>query len=277
MTTRVLILALSMFLFQVGCGQSKTDIDQCNRRVYGTLNFIKSLPSYICIPEGFIIDDFVRVSDVNGDGLSDFLAIKYNKREDDQNDGDITFWRFYTRSKGDSVYTLSMTLQNIVPPYLKDISYEYLLSHPIAEKIFQDFPRRVSHSMSFRLNNDTIRLAYKLDDSYGKSFVFVNDNSTWYLREIEYFIGELPTYWWKDDDFYYPLNDKLKIIESRKPKQPLNIKDFDLRVAFKHHELEQDHLSKWHIDQISKTNTSSIEDIKFINCDGHYLPDDWAY
>jgi hypothetical protein len=177
--------------------QQQKDNALCNRTVYGSSTYIKSLPRYICIPENFVIDDYVRVADLDKNGQNDFIAIKYNKKENHQHDGDLTNWALYTRSERDTVYSLVMTLQNIVPPFIKDISYDHLLSHPVAAKLFEDYPRRLSHELSFQASFDTIRLSYKFQDVYGKTFVFVHDNSNWYLENIEYFLGELPMDWWK--------------------------------------------------------------------------------
>jgi hypothetical protein len=279
---KLVLIYLFMILFANCEGQSKKQLPKnepvnCNRTVYGSSKYIKSLPPYICIPDGFIIDDYARASDFNGDGKDDFIAVKYNKKEDNQVDGDSTYWNFYMRSKADTVYSLKMTLANIVPPFIKDVSYEYLLSHPIAAKLFEDYPQRMSHNLGFQVSFDTIRISYKFQDSYGKSFVFVNDQDNWYLQNVEYFIGELPMYWWKENDFYFPLNDKIKIIETKKPRKKITINNFNLKAAFKYREDEWSHLSDWHINRIDKTKWSTIEEVKFGTCQGIELPDDWIY
>jgi hypothetical protein len=279
-----IVLLLLFTLPPMGCdGQankqtSKVQPADCNRTVYVSSQFIKPLPPYICIPGGFIIDDYVRTSDLDGDGQTNFLAIKYNKKEDDQNDGDTTYWRFYSRSKSDSLFSLKMTLSNIVPPFVKKLSGGYLQSHPTAMKLVEEYPLRLKyHSLSFQVNHDTIRLSYKIEDTYGKSFVFVYDQANWYLQNVEYFIGELPMYWWRESDFYYPLNDKLKVIETRIPDVKVSISDFDLRTAFKYRDIEWMHLAEWHIDRVDKTKWSSIYEVEFGKCHGIDLPDDWVY
>ncbi len=283
MNRRSMILVTVLMLFFSSCdGQQKkqavsTVQSNCNRTVYGGPQYIKLLPPYICIPAGFVIDDYVRVSDLGKDGKINFLAVKYNKKEDDQIDGDLTYWAFYERSKSADIFSLKTTLSNIVPPYIEDISYEYLLAHPVAEKLFKSYPLRLSHSLSFQVDTDTIRLSYKFDDSYGKSFVFTYKQNNWYLENVEYFFGELPMYWWKDDDFFYSLNEKLKVIETRKPQKRVSISDFDLKVAFKYREEEQNHLAEWHIDTIDKTKWKSIDDVVFTRCHGMDLPEDWLY
>lgn len=274
---KLFILSMLMLPFISCKGQPKTESIPCNRTVYGSSIYIKLLPAYICIPNGFVIDDYVRTSDTNGDRQNDFIAVKYNKREDDQVDGDSTYWSFYTRTKEDTMFSLKVTLPNIVPPFIKDLSYKYLLAHPKAVELFEDYPRRMSHRLSFQVNLDTIRLLYKFDDSYGKSFVFVSDQSNWYLRNVEYFIGELPMYWWRDNDFYYPLNDEIKIIETRKPRKGISIGDFDLKIAFRYRDEERSHLTESHIHWIDKTKWSSIKDVTFSKCQGIDLPDDWIY
>jgi hypothetical protein len=170
-----------------------------------------------------------------------------------------------------------MTLQNIVPPFIKDISYQYLQSHPVAEKLFEDYPRRVSHELSFQVNFDTIRLSYKLQDVYGKTFVFVHDDNDWYLENVEYFLGELPMDWWRENEFYYFLSDKVKIIETKRPTKRISIKDFDLKIACKYREEEVTHLSEWHLDRIDESKWGSIEEVQFEKCRGVEVPADWLY
>lgn len=279
----IIILFIVTLIITNSCeGQQKNQTanvsrENCSRAVYGGAQYIKLLPPYICIPEGFIIDDFVRISDLNGDEETDFLAVKYNKKHDDQIDGDLTYWDFYHSSDTEEHYSLKATLSNLVPPYIKNISYQYLAAHPAAAKLFETYPRRLSHQLSFLIDADTIRLSYKFDDSYGKSFVFVSRQDNWYLENVEYFLGELPMYWCRETDFYYPLNDKLKMIESRKPMTRVAINEFDLSTAFKHREDERSHLSEWHIDTLDETQFESIMEAEFKPCNGMDLPDDWKY
>ena len=84
-------------------------------------------------------------------------------------------------------------------------------------------------------------------------------------------------YWWKDGDFYYPLNDALKVVETRKPKHRVSIDIFDLGTAFKHRNIEWIHLSDWHVDRIDETKWSSIEKVEFAKCRGMDLPEEWIY
>lgn len=266
--------------------QGQTDLSNkndhsplCNQEVYGTKKYIKNLPPYICIPEDFIIDDYVRYSDKDNNGTIDFIALKYNKKEDDQIDGDTTFWDFYEYNIRDSLFHHKLTLNNIVPLYIKSISFAYLAKNPYAEKLFNIYPRRISHSLSFIAEHDTIRLSYKLDDVYGKTFIFIYNKSigNWFLQDIEYFIGELPPFWWQNNEFYYPLRNNLLVIEETKPKQNIPIDQFSLIEAFKYRELESSHLSEWHIDNIDERNGNTILQIKLSKCHGIQVPKDWIY
>lgn len=265
-------------------GQSSSRLTEiisatCNQQVYGTNEYIKNLPRNICIPNGFIIDDYVRTADLDSDGKNDFLAVKYNKKEDDQVDGDTTYWNFYRRYFPDTVYRFQRTLSNVVPPFIQDEGLEYITTNPIADKIFNSYPRRVNHKLSFEIGHDSLRLSYKFDDSYGKTFVFTYDGSydNWYLENIEYFIGELSDYWWREDGFYFPLNDDLKVIEDRKPKKRVSIDQFDLKEAFRYRQTEWIHLAEWHVDKIDKSNAKSVWDVNFQKCDAMRLPDGWSY
>jgi hypothetical protein len=252
----------------------------CNQEVYGTIQYIRALPNYVCIPQGHIIDDYCRTSDVNQDNFDDFLAVKHNIKQDDQVDGDTTYWDFYERSTKDTLYKKVYTLGNIVPPFVKDFSLEYLTSQPLASKIYELYPFRLSNpSLSFKLVRDSITVSYKMDDTYGKSFVFVYNTASanWVLERIDYFIGELPLYWWQDNEFYSSLSNEIKIIESKVPLFKVSIENFSLISAFKFREMEAAHLAEWHIDKIDQGNHKSVADFDFGQCDQLSLPGDWEY
>lgn len=263
---------------QVDLLQRNNNFVNCNQEVYGTKKYIKNLPNYLCIPKDFIIDDYVRFSDKDKNGKNDFIAIKYNKKEDDQIDGDTTYWVFFDYNIIDSVYQQKFTLTNIVPLYIKSISYSYLAKNSYAEKLFNLYPRRMSHNLSFVVKNDMIRLSYKLDDVYGKTFVFIYNNiyENWFLQDIEYFIGELAPIWWRNNEFYYPLRNNVLVIEKIKPKQNISIDKFSLIEGFKYRELESDHLSKY-INNINEDVNKSILQVELSKDIEIQLPKDWIY
>jgi len=277
------ILIVITLLITVYCqgqiNQTKKNLSNCNQEVYGTKKYIKDLPNYICIPDGFIIDDYVRAFGEDENGVNNFIALKYNKKEEDQIDGEITYWDFYEYNIHDSIFHRKYTLTNIVPLYIKKISFAYLAKNPYAEKLFNTYPRRISHNLSFIAKRDTIKLSYKLDDVYGKTFVFTYNKieKNWFLQDVEYFIGELPSFWWQNNEFYYPLRDSLLVIEKVKPRKNIAIDQFDLIEAFKYRELESSHLSGWHIDKIDETEANTILEIEINKCKGIFLPKDWIY
>ena len=278
MKNKIVLLVLLFPIIFLSCqGQ---DRDTCNRETYGTKKYVENFPEYLCIPGGFVIDDYIRTSDLDYDGIVDFLSIKYNKREEDQEDGDVTYWDFYKKGTDDSIFYLYKTLNNLVPPFLKEQNFEYLISHEQAGHIFETYPRRMmSHYLSFEIKLDTIRLRYKLDDTYGKSFVFVYSKAepNWRLYLVEYFIGELPLYWWENDDFYYPLKETIKIIETKLPNEKTSIDQFNLQEANKFNEEEIFHLSDYHMNKIGKSSHNTILTLDFKACDGFILPSEWKY
>jgi hypothetical protein len=81
----------------------------------------------------------------------------------------------------------------------------------------------------------------------------------------------------EENDFYYHLNDKIKIIETKIPKKRISIKELDLKIAFKYREDEASHLSEWHVDRIDEKKWVSIEKVQFEKCQGMELPADWLY
>ena len=284
MQRQMRLIVIFLFL-TISCNaqvSNKVDMtaDECNRQVYGTKKYIQYLPKYICIPNGFIIDDFVRISDLNKNNKSNFLSIKYNRKQDDQIDGELTYWDFYSKSDKDTIFHFDYTLKNLVPPFLKNTDLSYVTTHPTAQKIYSDYPFRMdSQELSFVVNTDTLKLSYKFDDSYGKRFVFIYDHTKndWFLKNVEYFIGELPKYWWTGNSFYYPLIDDIKVIEQKLPKSNISIQKFNLKEAFRYKIIEWIHLAESHIDNLVKSNYKSISDVTFLKCDKMNLPADWIY
>lgn len=282
-----IILIITLTILFLEChGQDLTKEERknavelnCNREVYGSINYIKELPSYICIPNGYIIDDFIRFSDFDLDGLNDFLAIKYNKKEEDQVNEDSTFWDFYLFDKMGGRFNLRYTLTNIVPPFVMDISNSYLAENPIAEDIFNNYPLRLPNNLALIVSKDTLKLGYKLDDTFGKQFVFIfsDFDKDWFLNEVRYFIGDLPLYWWKENDFYYPLKDQILILEKRSPNKRVSIRDFNLIDAFKYRMFEINYLAEFYMNQIDVTKFKDITNVNFKVFNQTNFPSDWPY
>jgi len=264
-------------------GSGKNQPDTCNQKYLGTKKYIKNLPSYICIPDGYVVTDYVKTADLDGDGKDDFLAVRYRK-DIKLIDGDTTYWDFYIRNKAEFIFRKRNTLNNIIPPYLKSISLSHIVSNDLAERIFELYPwELINKDLRFKLNNDTIRLSYKYEEVKGKTFVFIysSENDNWYLENIEYFFGELPLRWWRDDDFYYTLNNQLIVLETQLPKVKISIDQFNLIEAFKYRNNEREYISNCYTSKLNdqlKSRYKTILDYKFEECKYPMeLPEDWKY
>ncbi len=257
---------------------------ECNRSVYGRVAYLDKLPEYLCIPQGYIVDYFVLDGDINNDGMTDFIALKYNKKEDDQNDGDTTFYNFYYRNQSTERFELINTFSNLVPPYISNYSWEYLSKNDIAASIYDNYPLRMfNKNLSFEIEGNLIRLAYKYNLSFGKSFIFEYHpfDSDWVLKDVEYFMGELPETWWSNEDFYYPLMDGKKTLFSFQPRHNISLKDFSLIEAFRFSEEEDFYIyQEYHLqltDSVKSTNRSIVE-FEFASPNKNFEPpSDWKY
>lgn len=265
-------------------GSVYDSMPSCNQKFYGTKRYLKELPSYICVPEGNAISDFVRTTDVDGDGVADFLFVQYRKWRDSWIDGDTLYWDFHVRDSNGR-FQKKFSLSNIEPPYINDTSLEYLADNDLAQRIFESYPIPLTdNSLGFNVTGDTIRLSYKFDDAKGKSFIFIysTEKDNWYLEKIEYFFGELPIWWWRDDDFYSSLRDNLLVLKSTLPFEHVAIGEFSLIEAFKHRSKEARYLSECYtrkIDARLKSLFKKIDKVEFQKLcnDTLLLPSDWKY
>ena len=260
---------------------------ECNRASYNR-NDIKKLPSYICIPDGYMLDDEIRFSDLDGDGKSDFMAFRYrlNKQYNDWKDGDTIYWKFHLMDENTGRHKEHLTLNNIVPPFLSDTGLEYIVSDSLALKIYENYPLTLYRELSFQVSQDTLKISYKYDASSGKSFVFVysGKNKNWYLKNIEFFYGEVPLFWSEPDrggnEMYEELHDKLLPIYVLEAKEKVPIDEFSLIEAFKYKDEENQELEECFGTQLRELEKQykSVWDFKFESCYRELeWPEGWKY
>lgn len=101
---------------------------ECNRKVESLFD-AESLPSEICLPEGYVINN-VSFTDSNKDGLED-IWITWHKEKFEI--GDTTFVSVYFQSK-DSSYSLNKTFSNIFPVWFGNYDYRTIDVNSLPEK-----------------------------------------------------------------------------------------------------------------------------------------------
>lgn len=101
---------------------------ECNRKVESLFDADR-LPSEICLPEGYVINN-VSFTDSNKDGLED-IWITWHKEKFEI--GDTTFVSVYFQSK-DSSYSLNKTFSNIFPVWFGNYDYRTIDVNSLPEK-----------------------------------------------------------------------------------------------------------------------------------------------
>lgn len=101
---------------------------ECSRKVESLFDADR-LPSEICLPEGYVINN-VSFTDSNKDGLED-IWITWHKEKFEI--GDTTFVSVYFQSK-DSSYSLNKTFSNIFPVWFGNYDYRTIDVNSLPEK-----------------------------------------------------------------------------------------------------------------------------------------------
>lgn len=111
-----IILQIALYYSLVTIAQ----VTDCNRTLWIKQDE-KKLPKEVCIPKGYLISNIYESTDVNGDGLSDFI-FKWRKQE--LCDGDTFYITIYIQNP-DSSFTNFRTFNNLYPINFKDYSMNY--------------------------------------------------------------------------------------------------------------------------------------------------------
>lgn len=189
----------------------------------------------ICIPADKVIGYIINDVDLNSDGKKDVIA-RYHKMP--LSDGDIITHDIYTRID-DSNFKLYKSLENLIPPYLNSYSSDYAKESPLAQDIYNRFPRNVD--VEFKDNQVIIN--HFLYDVYGKTYIFEYSKNAndWVLSKEQYWIGELP----RNYIALMGVSEKLRnrvFLEEKKQVNPIPISDFSLEDSKKKAEEEGEYL-----------------------------------
>ena len=112
------ILQLILFLCSIVSYAQNTD---CNRAVW-IKEDEKKLPNGICIPKEYLISNIYESTDVNNDGLMDFI---FKWRKSELQDGDTMYVTIYVQNS-DSTFSFFRTFNNLYPIYFKSYSRDYI-------------------------------------------------------------------------------------------------------------------------------------------------------
>jgi hypothetical protein len=234
MTTRhLLIILCATFSYN---GQSRNDAAECNRFAIEK-SMLDRIPTDLCIPDDFMIDQLFDDFDFNGDGQND-LAIRYTKYP--LQDGNMRYYSVYQREAGESCKLIT-NLTNLALPYVQILSSSYFEANPKADSLSKVYPLTTKTKFS----SDSLIVSHLVPDFYGKDYVFLFDRekNDWILKNVRYWIGEMPSWMVKNSNLKEELYGKV-FLEGKLPEQEMSISKLDLmqskRIA---EEIESEYLS----------------------------------
>lgn len=114
------LLQIVVLLFSIIHVTTAQEFD-CNRTTWVKQDE-KKIPKGVCIPMGYFISNIYESTDVNDDGLSDFI---FKWRRPELQDGDTLFVTIYTQNT-DSSFNFFRTFNNLYPINFKSYSLDYI-------------------------------------------------------------------------------------------------------------------------------------------------------
>ena len=162
------ITLLSILLLHIIVEAQVTD---CNQTVWSAYDAEK-IPKNICLPNGYEFLYIHSSTDVNGDGLNDFI---FNWDKVTMLDGDTTFVSVYIQNQ-DSTYSHFRTFSNLFPIYFKSYKYDYIpqdtILIPLLRKYEDFYPFR-----KLEFKQDSIIITIHLDAESDLRTVYIYDKT----------------------------------------------------------------------------------------------------
>jgi hypothetical protein len=216
----ILFSCLSIFLIFPCSGQVKNDYQQlCSRKTVDR-SILKKLPKGICISSRYTIDQIIFGFDFNNDKKED-VVIRYS--EYPLKDGIKRYYSIFQRVS-DTVFVQKKELKNICPPYLSNI-YATASEKDSVAFLVNLYP----YDIEIEFTKDRIKLSHLIPEFYGKTYEFTFDKNAdnWYLKEIQFWIGNLDERDIERMDLIKKLLNK-NVIEVKKLNKRIAIDQFSL-------------------------------------------------
>lgn len=181
----------------------------CNRRTVAK-QYDAVLPREVCLPKGYIVAAVYDATDVDGDGLRDFI---FSWQKEEMQDGDSSFVCIYKRVN-DSTFVRMRVFNNLFPIYFRS----YGMSYKAENKILMELHSKYGYKNpleEFRFDGKEFILRIESATGEGNILHYEYDKSidTWKLYKLEYWIsGYL---------------GKMRIEAQPLPRSKLRIEEFD--------------------------------------------------
>jgi hypothetical protein len=168
---------LYLLLCAISC---KAQVNECNKDVLATKNKVL-IPLAVCIPKGYIIDEIHDSTDVNNDGLKEFI---FSWRKKQISDGDTIFVSFY--NKTNAGYALLKTLNNLFPITFEKYEMSYKITDEKLASIFSQyngvFPLLNLEIIGSEIN---IKIIAAVGEGYNVYYQFNVSQNNWVLTKVE--------------------------------------------------------------------------------------------
>jgi hypothetical protein len=168
-------------LYLLLCAMScQAQVRECNKDVLVAKNEAR-IPSAVCIPNGYIIDEIYDSTDVDNDGLKEFI---FSWRKRHLSDGDTIFVSIY--NKTNAGYALLKTLNNLFPIHFEKYEMSYKIKDEKLASIFSQynglFPFRNLGIIGGEIN---IKIIAAVGEGYNVYYQFNVSQNNWALTRVE--------------------------------------------------------------------------------------------
>ena len=182
------IFPIFFSLVSLGCRSQSTDEaeihNECNRAVY-IKEYLKHLPSNICLPKGYQVMMVNNKTDLTGDAIPE-LVIKLEKQA--ITDGDTSLLYVY-RKNTKGIYEIFKTLHNVYPLYFKSYSLDYTVTDSKLNETQARYSSAEFSEVLFKDNRIIIKFHSEATMGYNFHFVFNKQKQDWFLQKIEEWKG----------------------------------------------------------------------------------------
>jgi len=170
----------------------------CNRNTWIKQDETK-LPKEVCIPKGYFISNIYESTDINDDGLLDFI---FKWRRPELHDGDTLFVTIYTQNP-DSTFSFFRTFSNLYPIYFNSYSLDYIPKDERLKSIHKKYQDQYPFlKLTFENNKITITRTEDAEANLIISYIYDPTINNWRYEKCE--------------EYFFNINEKRQIDLSEK-------------------------------------------------------------
>jgi len=158
----------------------KAQTPDCNQTVWSTYDAEK-IPKGVCLPNGYEFLYVHTATDINGDGLYDFI---FNWDKILMRDGDTTFVSVYVQNP-DSTFSHFRTFNNLFPTYFNRYDDNYIPQDTALIPLLRRYEATSTPFRKLEFKQDSLIITICLDAKSDLRTVYVYDKNlnNWLYKE----------------------------------------------------------------------------------------------